>query len=86
MGSFIDDVHTASSLENFIRETCRNQSNKTVSREDYESFCKEFVFEKLKGKRFGEAFCDRFNINSFVLSNLSDKTAKDHIETLGYIK
>ena len=28
----------------------------TVSREDYEIFCKEFVFDTLRGESFGEAF------------------------------
>lgn len=61
-------------------------SEKTISREDYEIFCKEFSFEKLKGKTYGEAFCERFNIDNYILANLSDITAKYHIEKLGYIK
>lgn len=59
---------------------------KKISRQDYEIFCEEFVFDKLKGKSFGESFCERFDFNKTFLKDLSDKAAKDHIETLGYIK
>jgi hypothetical protein len=61
-------------------------SNKTVSKTDYEIFLKEFVFDKLKGKTFGAAFCEKFGFNDIFLKALSDETAKSHIETLGYIK
>ena len=58
----------------------------TVSRKEYEVFCKEFVFEKLKGKSFGSAFCEKFNIDDYYLTRYSDDTAKYHIEKLGYIR
>lgn len=59
---------------------------KKISKKEYELFCKEFVFEKLKGDSFGTAFCMRFGFNDTFLKVLSDKTAKLHIEKLGYIK
>lgn len=62
------------------------QQPKTISREEYELFRKEYMFEKLKGKTFGEAFCERFNIEDYFLKNFTDGTAKYHIEKLGYIK
>lgn len=67
-------------------DSLTNNKNKKVSRSDYDYFCKEFVFEKIKGKSFGEAFCERFDFNSTFLRGLSDNFAKDHIETLGYIE
>lgn len=63
-----------------------NNSTKQISNIDYEEFCKEYVFEKIKGKSFGEAFCERFNFNDIFLKNLTDDTAKHHIEILGYIR
>lgn len=57
-----------------------------ISKQDYEVFCKEFIFDKLHERKFGEAFCERFNIDDYILKNLSDTTAKYHIEKLGYIK
>lgn len=67
-------------------EQLTGNNNKKISIEDYELFCKEFVFDKLKGKSFGIAFCEKFDFNNIFLKGLSDETAKDHIEKLGYIK
>ena len=59
---------------------------KTVSRQEYEVFCNEFIFESLKGLTFGQAFCERFDITDNMLSTISDDSAKFLIEKLGYIK
>lgn len=67
-------------------ESLTTNSEKTISTTDYNVFCKEFVFDKLKGKSFGEAFCEKFGFNNIFLKSLSDSTAKLHIEKLGYIK
>lgn len=66
-------------------EQLTGNSYKTISRYEYDIFCKEFVFDSLKGKSFGQAFCERFDFNDVFLKGLSDNTAKHHIETLGYI-
>lgn len=70
----------------FALESLTENSSKTVTKYDYENFCKEFVFEKLRGKNFGEAFCKKFDFNDTFLRGLSDQTAKLHIEKFGYIK
>lgn len=67
-------------------DTITQNQSKFVSRTEYEEFCKEFVFQKLCDKKFGEAFCEKFGFNEFLLKLVSDETAKDMIETLGYIK
>lgn len=67
-------------------DSITNNRNKTVSKEEYELFCKEFVFQKLKDQKFGDAFCQRFGFNDIVVRELSDDTAKYLIESLGYIK
>lgn len=67
-------------------DSLTNNAKKSVSKTDYDLFCKEFVFEKIKGKNFGVAFCEKFGLNDTFLRNLSDDTAKYHIEKLGYIK
>ncbi len=59
---------------------------KTVSKQDYEVFCNEFGFDKIRGLTFGEAFCERFSITDNILSIMSDDGAKWLIEHLGYIK
>ena len=59
----------------------------TVTREDYENFCKEFIFNSLRDEPFGESFCKRFGINDTTISILKDETfTKQLIESLGYIK
>lgn len=60
---------------------------RTVSTQDYERFLKEVIFEKLKGKRLGQAFCERFDVRDRVLSMYTlDKNALDHIKTYKYVK
>lgn len=76
MGVFSDLYHNSTNSD----------KSKQISRIEYQQFCDEFVFEKLRGKSFGAAFCDRFGFYNNVLTQLSDKQAKFHIETLGYIK
>ncbi len=67
-------------------EDLTNNKNKFISRNEYDSFCNEFVFNKLKGETFGKAFCNKFGFNDVFLKGLPDHTAKFHIEKLGYIK
>lgn len=58
----------------------------TVSRQDYETFCKEFIFNSLKDEHFGESFCKRFGISDLTISILKDEHfTKQLIESLGYI-
>ena len=67
-------------------EKLTGNDKKKIRKKESEIFCKEFVFDTLKGKSFGIAFCERFGFNDIFLKGLSDSTAKDHIEKLGYIK
>ena len=52
------------------------------SKQEYEIFCKEYIFDQLKGKRFGQAFCERFDIaNDMVVNRLIDEDiAREMIE------
>lgn len=57
-----------------------------INKDEYEIFCKEYIFERLKGFSFGNSFCKRFDIVDYLISNVSDdSTAKLHIEQF-YIK
>lgn len=66
-------------------EDLTNNKNKIISNDEYVKFCKEFIFNKMKGETFGESFCKKFGFNDVFLKGLSDSTAKYHIEKLGYI-
>ena len=64
-----------------------SKAKKTVTPEQYEQFRKEFVFEKLKGVTLGQSFCEKFDINDYMLSNLKDEEETEFlIKSLGYIK
>jgi hypothetical protein len=59
---------------------------KMISKQDYELFHKEYIFDQLKGSRYGEAFCKRFQIDDPVVSRIIDADlAIEMIEEI-YIK
>lgn len=52
-----------------------------ISKQEFEDFCKGFLFEQIKGNtKLGEAFCKKYNEPNYVLSILSDTSAKEHIK------
>lgn len=58
-----------------------------VSKDEYVLFCKEYVFEKLKGINFGTAFSKRFSCRDRVLSMFRDQEdTMKHIEYCGYVE
>lgn len=59
----------------------KGKENFTISKQEFDNFCKEFLFEQIKGDiRLGEAFCKKYNETNFVLSILSDPRAIEHIK------
>jgi len=59
----------------------------SISKKDYDIFCEEYIFEKLKGINFGTAFKERFNCHDRVLSMFRDQQdVMTHIEYCGYVK
>ena len=36
--------------------------HKTINQDDYEQWCKDFIWEALHGQRYGQSFCNRFGI------------------------
>ena len=58
----------------------------SISKQEFEDFCKEFLFEQIKGEyKLGEAFCKKYDEPNYVLSILPDRSAKAHIEKF-YVK
>lgn len=60
--------------------------SKTISKQDYEHFRKEYIFDQLKGSRYGEAFCERFQIDDPVVSRLIDTDLAIEMIEENYIK
>ena len=53
---------------------------------DYEAFCREYIFDNLRGVSFGVAFCKKFEVNDLVLLVLKTVDgAKLHISDSRYI-
>lgn len=69
-----------------LKYSSKHTEIKPVSRKEYEAFCKEYVFLKLKGISFGLAFCDKFNIDHFIIRSLPNDSAKGYIEKHGFVK
>lgn len=64
----------------------KGQKDFKISKEEFDNFCKEFLFEQIKGThRLGEAFCKKYNETNYVLSILPDSSAREHIKKF-YIK
>jgi hypothetical protein len=57
-----------------------------ISVQEFENFCKDFLFEQIKGDiKLGEAFCKKYDESNYVLSILPDNSAKEHIRKF-YVK
>ena len=68
----------------FFKDTNAQQ---TISQEEFDQFLKEFTFEKLKGKKLGECFAQKFSIHDRILYMMSDEESIiKHIEYCKYVK
>ena len=64
----------------------KGQKDFKISKEEFEDFCKGFLFEQIKGNdKLGEAFCKKYNETNFVLSILPNESAIEHIRKF-YVK
>ena len=64
-----------------IQTLGRGKKNFTISKQEFEDFCKEFLFEQIKGDyKLGEAFCKKYDEPNYVLSILPNHSAKAHIK------
>ena len=69
-----------------IQPLGKGQKDFNITSEEFEQFCKDFLFEQIKGNnKTGEAFCKKYNEPNYVLSILPDKLAKEHIRKF-YVK
>ena len=68
-------------------QTLDKRSNEfRITKQEFEDFCKGFLFEQLKGDlKLGEAFCKKYDESNYVLSILPDNSAKEHIRKF-YVK
>lgn len=70
--TYIVDVCTSDIDKNFLTR------EKYVSAAEYESFQKQWLFDAVAGKRYGQSFCDYFGFGSYIpLYYMSDNTIAD---------
>jgi hypothetical protein len=64
----------------------KGQKDFSITQEEFESFCKEFLFEEIKGEiNLGQAFCKKYNETNYVLLVLPNESAVAHIKKF-YVK
>ena len=64
----------------------KSDKNFYINEQEFDDFCKGFLFEELKGNdKLGKVFLEKYGQSNYVLSILSNKSAKEHIKTF-YIK
>ena len=56
-----------------------------ITLQEFDDFCRGFLFEEIKGKQLGKAFLEKYGQSNYVLSILSNRAAKEHIRKF-YIK
>jgi hypothetical protein len=69
-----------------IQTLGKGKTNFSINKQEFDDFCKEFLFEQIKGEyKLGEAFCKKYDEPNYVLSILPDCSAKAHIKKF-YVK
>jgi hypothetical protein len=68
-------------IQYFVENMSFQQQANTnkISKQDFEDFCKGFVFEQLRGLKFGKQFCSKYNIYDLLIlyeSSCTDKIKK----------
>ena len=62
------------------------QKDFKITKQEFEDFCKGFLFEQIKGDlKLGDTFCKKYNESNYVLSILPDDSAREHIRKF-YVK
>ena len=66
-------------------QTLGKNTNFKISKKEFESFEREYIFEQIKGIRMGQAFCNKYKVLNHILEMLSNDSAKYHIQKF-YVK
>jgi hypothetical protein len=61
----------------------RAEQQNSVTEAAYENWKREFTFEGIRGARYGQSFCNHFDITDYVLYYKMDwESADQHIRTV----
>lgn len=53
-------------IDQYMKDTTSHE-NKKISLADYESWASGFLFDALKQQKYGQSFCNQFNIHDNIL-------------------
>lgn len=74
-------------VDSLSKEAFKDYLFSPISEETFSEFLKGATFEKLKGKKLGEIFAEKFNIRDRALSMFSDdQDVISHIRYCKYVK
>ncbi len=59
-----------------------------ITQEEYKKFCDQYLFEALRGHKFGPLFCKTFNIqDNLLLYPMKEYSeATKYIKKMGYVR
>ena len=84
--NMVADLTTPKTLR-ITTDAFKDNGFNSITEQEFETFLKEFTFEKLKGKRLGESFIEKFGVQDRVLSMFrEDKDVIQHIRYCKYVK
>jgi hypothetical protein len=68
-----------------IIRTNEAKPNNKVSLKDYDSWAAGFIFEAMRDQRYGQSFCNKFNIHDYILYYTSTVEEADQYIRKNYI-
>ena len=69
-----------------VQTLVKGQKDFKINKQEFEDFCKGFLFEQIKGDlKLGDAFCKKYNESNYLISILPDDSSREHIRKF-YVK
>lgn len=78
---------TAPKTLRIASDAFKDEGFKSITEQEFGIFLKEAIFDKLKGKKLGVVFAEKFGVQDRVLSMFKeDKDVIQHIRYCKYVK
>lgn len=78
--------HIVEQISDFQKSNSHGVWTLTVSKHDYEQWARGFVFEGLRNQRYGQSFCNHFNIKDNILYYVGSVEEADAYIQKNYIR
>lgn len=76
-------------MSHLVNQLIKNldlHQSKKISKSNYDQWAAEFVFEGLRGQRYGQSFCNHFNIQDNILFYSSTVEEADRYIQRNYVR